>query len=97
MYDAWAIFAGVDIENGFEVWRTLGLATTQKSQAEVLRLEGSILMPDRARSANDIEKALVDWDALYASTLRLVEAPCRTIGRSASSCASCRPTSTKTC
>ena len=47
------------------MWRTVVLATTQKSQAEVFRLEDSILMPDRARSANDIEKALVDWDALY--------------------------------
>ena len=63
--DAWAIFSGIDIENGFEVWRTVVLATTQKSQAEVLRLEDSVLMPDRVRSAHDIEKALVDWDALY--------------------------------
>ena len=63
--DAWAIFSGVDIENGFEVWRTVVLATTQKSQAEVLRLEDSVLMPDRVRSASDIEKALVEWDALY--------------------------------
>ena len=29
------------------------------------RLEDSILMPDLVRSANDIEKALVDLDALY--------------------------------
>ena len=63
--DAWAIFSGVMIENGFEVWRTVVLATTQKSQAEVLRLEDSVLMPDRVRSASDIEKALVEWDALY--------------------------------
>ena len=47
------------------MWRAVVLAITQKSQAEVLRLEDSVLMPDRARSANDIEKALVDWDALY--------------------------------
>ena len=63
--DAWAIFSGVEIENGFEVWRTVVLATTQKSQAEVLRLEDSVLMPDRVRSASDIKKALVEWDALY--------------------------------
>ena len=63
--DAWAVFAGTDIENGLEVWRSVVLATTQKSQAEVLRLEDTILMPDRVRSAADIEKALVEWDAVY--------------------------------
>ena len=63
--DAWAIFAGAEVENGLEVWRSVVLATTQKSQAEVLRLEDSVLMPDRVRSANDIEKALVEWDSLY--------------------------------
>ena len=63
--DAWAIFAGADIENGLEVWRSVVLATTQKSQAEVLRLEDAILMPDRVRNTTDIEKALVEWDALY--------------------------------
>ena len=57
--DARHIFADVDIENGFEVWRTVVLATTQKSQAEVLRLEDAILQPDQVKSANDIEKALV--------------------------------------
>ena len=63
--DAWAIFAGADIENGLEVWRAVVLATTQKSQAEVLRLEDAILMPDRVRNTTDIEKALVEWDAMY--------------------------------
>ena len=67
--DAWAIFFGVDMANGLEVWRTVFLATTQKSQAEVLRLEDSVLMPDRVRSANDIENALVDWDALCRESI----------------------------
>ena len=58
--DAWAIFAGVDMENGFEVRRSVVFATTQKSQAEILRLEDSILMPDRVRNASDIEKALAE-------------------------------------
>ena len=62
--DAWAIFAGADMENGFEVWRMVVLAITQKSQAEVLRLEDAILMPDRVLNTTDIEKALVEWDAM---------------------------------
>ena len=53
--DVWAIFAGVDMEDGFEVWCAVVFATTQ---AEVLRLEDSILMPDRVRNATD--KALVE-------------------------------------
>ena len=56
--------AGVGTENGFEVWRSVVLATTQKSQAEVLRLEDSNLMSDWVRKATDIEKALVKWDAM---------------------------------
>ena len=48
------------MQNGVEVWRAVVLATTQKSQAEVLRLEYSILMPERVRDATDIEKALVE-------------------------------------
>ena len=63
--DAWAIFAGADIENGLEVWRAVVLATTQKSQAEVLRLVDAIPIPDRVRNTTDIEKALVEWDAIY--------------------------------
>ena len=63
--DAWAIFAGADMENRLEVWRAVVLAITQKSQAEVLRLEDAILMPDRVRNTTDIEKALVEWDAMY--------------------------------
>ena len=62
--DAKAIFAGADMENGLDVWRASVLATTQKSQAEVLRLEDSILLPERIRNATDIEKALVEWDAM---------------------------------
>ena len=62
--DAWAIFVGADMENGVEVWRAVVLATTQKSQAEVLRLEDAILMLDRSRNITEIEKALVDWDAM---------------------------------
>ena len=64
--DAWVIFAGADVENGLEVWRADVLATTQKSQAGVLRLEDAILMPDRVRNTTDIEKALVEWDAMYS-------------------------------
>ena len=62
--DAWAIFAGADIENGLEVWRAVVLATMQKSQAEVIRLEDAILIPDRVRNTTDIEKALVEWVAM---------------------------------
>ena len=58
--DTWAIFAGADMENGLEVWRAVVLATTQKSQAEVLRLEDAILMPERVRNITDIEKALIE-------------------------------------
>ena len=83
--DAWAIFSGIDIENGFEVWRAVVLATTQKSQAEVLRLEDSVLMQDRVRSANDIEKALVIGTHATASTPKPVEEPRQTTDRSASS------------
>ena len=59
------IFSGADIENGLEVWRAVVFANTQKSQAEVLRLEDAILMPDRVLNITDIEKALVEWDATY--------------------------------
>ena len=61
---AWAIFAGVDMKNGAEVSCIVVLATTHKSQPEVLRLEDSILMADRVRNATDIEKAFVEWDAI---------------------------------
>ena len=64
--DAWAIFAGADMENCLEVWRAVVLATTQKSQAEVLRLEDAIIIFDRVRNTTEIEKALVDWDAMYS-------------------------------
>ena len=45
--------------------KTNVLAITEKSQAEVLRLEDAIIMPDRVRNTTDIEKALVEWDAMY--------------------------------
>ena len=44
--------------------KTIVLAITEKSQAEVLRLEDAIIMPDRVRNTTDIEKALVEWDAM---------------------------------
>ena len=67
--DAWLVFSNVEIENGLEVWRTVVLATTQKTQAEVLRLEDAILQPDPVKQATDIEKAFVAWDASYREYL----------------------------
>ena len=61
--DAWQT-SKVEIENGVEVWRTVVLATTQKSQAEVLRHEDAVLQPDHVTGAKDIEKALVSWDTI---------------------------------
>ena len=44
-------------------------ATAQKSQVEVLRFEDAIFQPDPVKHANDIEKALVSWDADYREYL----------------------------
>ena len=67
--DAWLVFSNVEIENGLEVWRSVVLATTQKTQVEVLRLEDGILQPDPVKHATDIEKAFVAWDASYREYL----------------------------
>ena len=32
---AWDIFDGIEMENGFEMWRALNMDTTQKTQAEL--------------------------------------------------------------
>ena len=42
---------------------------TQKTKAEILRLEDAVLMPSQARSAYDIEAAILDWDALCRECL----------------------------
>ena len=44
MDDAWDVFDGVEMENCLEVWRALN-DTTQKIQAEILRLKDGALTP----------------------------------------------------
>ena len=43
--DAWDIFDGADMEDGFEVWRLLNVDVTQKTLAGRLGLEDVVLTP----------------------------------------------------
>ena len=63
--DAWEIFDGVDAENGLEVWRVLNLNTTQKTSAELHRLEDAVIRVNRLGSIRDIPRGLIEWDASY--------------------------------
>ena len=58
--DAWDVFDGVEVENGLEVWRVLNVNTTQKTQAEVLRLEDTVMLPTRLTDTKPIPGAVVE-------------------------------------
>ena len=66
---AWDIFEGVDMENGLEVWRLVNIDTTQKSHAELLRLEDEVNRPTRLKDVRDIPRGLLEWDAAYRTFL----------------------------
>jgi hypothetical protein len=63
--DAWDIFDGAEMEDGFEVWRLLNVDVTQKTLAERLDLEDVVLTPPRVQDVSQIPQALVRWDAAH--------------------------------
>ena len=62
---AWNILDGVEMENGFEVWRRVLQDLTQKSPAEILRLEDAVLTPPICQRMENIPQALVEWEASH--------------------------------
>ena len=58
--DAWNIFDDLGAsQNGLEVWRLVNLEAAQKTQAERLHLEDTMLNPRKLKSIDEVAKGFV--------------------------------------
>ena len=79
--DAWHIFANVEIENGLDVWGPVVFAITQKSQAEVLRLEDAVLQPDPVKKRTTLRRPSCRGTRTTGSTWRPADTLFLTTGK----------------
>ena len=63
--EAWEIFDNCPVGNGLEVWRRVLLDVAQKTQAERMRLEDSVLSPPKCRDESKIFISIERWEAAY--------------------------------
>ena len=63
--DAWDVFDGADMEDGFEVWRLLNVDVTRTTRVARLGLEDVVLARPRVQDVSQIPQALVRWDAAH--------------------------------
>ena len=62
---AWDILDNVEMQNGFEVWRQVLESITQKSPAEIIRLEFEVMNPKECSKMNDLPQAIVAWETAH--------------------------------
>ena len=67
--EAWVIFENVVIKNRFEMWRTVVIATIQKTQAKQNQLKDAVMMPNKVKDTKNPNKSLVEWDAICCEYL----------------------------
>ncbi len=63
--EAWEIFDNCPGGNGLEVWRRVLLDVAQKTQAERMRLEDSVLNPPKCKDESRIFISIERWEAAY--------------------------------
>ena len=65
--EAWEVFENVPHGNGFEAWRRVLKDVVQKTRAEKIRLERTVLNPPACSSVEQIPMALERWETSHKS------------------------------